>query len=292
MINLPKFLILMIGLLFFSCSKHADLKPAPTPAITRIISLAPSITETLFALGLGQQVIGVTNFCTYPPAVKALPKVGGYVDPNYEMIVSLKPDLVVLLKEHVAAEAFLKNAGIRCLAIDNHNLSAICSTFITIGRICNRTKAADSIVTAIRTEMVVDDSTTVRPPKVLLCVGRDNVGGKIISSIYAAGPKTFYNDLITAAGGQNVLTSSNLEYPQIAAEGVIQLAPDIIIEMIDPSTTVLVAQAQGDWNNLKGLIKQGTSIAVLKNDYVTIPGPRIVLTLRDFKSIINRKQSK
>ena len=66
----------------------------------RVVALAPSITETLFALGLGEKVTGVTRFCTYPPEVQLVTKVGGFLDPNYEVIASLKPDLVVLLPEH------------------------------------------------------------------------------------------------------------------------------------------------------------------------------------------------
>ncbi len=120
----------------------AGCAPGQQPASSipkRVISFAPSVTETLFALGLGDRVVGITRYCTYPPQVRNLPQIGGYLDPNFEMILSLKPDLVLLLKEHSSIAGFLKKNGIAFRAIDDENFCDILQSFRTIGGLFGKT---------------------------------------------------------------------------------------------------------------------------------------------------------
>ena len=108
----------------------------------RIISMSPSITETLYALDLGERVVGVTRFCTYPPETKEKMKVGGYIDLNYEAITVLQPDLVILLPEHEKVRNYLTELGIRFQVVHNRTVSEILATIITIGTICGAEKRA------------------------------------------------------------------------------------------------------------------------------------------------------
>jgi len=102
----------------------------------RIVSLAPSITESLFALGVGDQVVGVTRYCNYPPEARAKEKVGGYQDLNYEAVLALKPDLVVLLPEHDKASQDLENLGLNLLSVDHRSIEGILDSFDVLTGAC------------------------------------------------------------------------------------------------------------------------------------------------------------
>ena len=134
------FSILLVLLAFqISCS---DRSHAPTPsrplddAPRRIISLAPSITEVLFKLDLGDNVVGVTRYCDYPPQAEDKPKVGGYFDVNYEMLMSLESDLVILLVEHQDAIVRLEELGIPTLTVNHSRVEGILESITTIAERC------------------------------------------------------------------------------------------------------------------------------------------------------------
>jgi iron complex transport system substrate-binding protein len=280
------FMVLSCAAVFLSCSgpKEPDVKALQD--YHRIISFAPSITETLFALGLGDRVIGVTRFCTYPQQVKKLPRIGGYLDPNYEMILSLKPDLVLLLKEHSALIEFLNRNRIRHQVIDNENVSAILRSFRTIGSLCGAQKQADSIVASIRSEMAGPAPTQQRP-KILVCIGRDNPGAGSISKIFVAGPISFYSQLVNDAGGENAYADSSFSYPSFSAEGIIRLAPDIIIDLMSSVAGVAQDKVRSDWQSLSMVPAVKNNLVFCpSDDYMTIPGPRIGLILRQIKMTV------
>ncbi|HCD04827.1 MAG TPA: ABC transporter substrate-binding protein, partial [Methylophaga sp.] len=127
-------------------------KPQPVsnvPAISspqRIISLAPSITETLFAIDAGDRVIAVTDYCQYPAKVKNLPKVGGYLDPNLEQIVRLQTDMVILLKRQHALKKQLQQLGIQTLSIDNSSLAGIRNSIRDIAAALDKSAKAEILL--------------------------------------------------------------------------------------------------------------------------------------------------
>jgi iron complex transport system substrate-binding protein len=263
-------------------SGHADA----SGHYSRIISFAPSITETLFALGLGSRVVGVTRFCNFPPEVKNIPKIGGYLDPNYEMILSLKPDLVLLLHEHSQLAQFLTKNNICFKRIENENLDEIMSSFTTIGELCGKEAAADNLIQEIRSEMSFDTAEHDRP-RMLVCIGRDNPGCGMVSKAFIAGPKTFYSDLIRSAGGINAYADSAFAYPEFTSEGIMRLNPDIIVDFMSAIAGVDGETIKKDWGKLETVpaVKNGM-VFCPGHDYLSIPGPRILLILRDLKTII------
>ncbi len=252
----------------------------------RVISFAPSITETLFALGVGDRVVGVTRYCNYPPQVRNLPRVGGYTDPNFEMILSLKPDMVFLLKEHSSLSVFLQKNGIGMKVVDNEDLDAILASFRIIGALFGRTREADSMAAAIRSAMS-DTVAEKNRPRILLCIGRDNPGAGAIAKVYAAGPKSFYNSLIRYAGGTNAYSDSSFVYPSISAEGIIRLAPDIVIDLMSSASALAPDAAKEDWKNLTIVpaVKNGL-VFCPSDDFMTIPGPRIGLIVECIKKTL------
>lgn len=287
------FLAVLFNLILSATScgrKSGPQKDYKVPA--RIISLAPSITETLFALGLADKVVGVTSFCTYPPEVKQVSKVGTFMDPNFEAILTLKPDMVITLKEDTKVKDFLHKKGLAYLAIDNHNIQAILESITLIGSACGKGSEAELLRGKIFAEFdtgahVSTLSGEDSRPQVLLCVGRDNVGAGVLSKIWVAGPSTYYSEIIDAVGGANVIIDSLMDYSTVSSEAVIRLKPDIIIDVMANMSKFTPEQVKKDWENLTMVpaVKNGM-IFCLTGDYITIPGPRVVLLLRDIRTII------
>jgi iron complex transport system substrate-binding protein len=254
---------------------------------SRIISLAPSITETLFALGAGDKVVGVTNFCLYPPAVRSLPRVGGYTDPSYESILSLRPDFVVLLQEHEPVAGFLKANGIRYLTIDNHDIAGIVASIDTLGAICGVRHAADSLSSLLQSRFCRKPAFTGVLPRVLISVGRETLGSGSVDQIWVAGRDAIYSEVLDAAVARNAMSGSRIPYPTLSAESIIRLAPDIIIEITSHMPSVTCEAVQKDWGKLDMVpaVRDGL-VFCLSDDYVTVPGPRIVNLLGDMKKIV------
>ena len=278
---------LFLCFLYVPCS-GSGVKPEPSESpFHRIISFAPSITETLFALSLGDRVVGVSSFCKYPIETKTLPSVGGFTDPNFEMILQLKPDCVFLLKEQGMLFDFLKRNGIENVCIDNHNVTAILESFRIIGKKCGRVRQADSLVRLINGEFAIKDGREGKIPKVLLCIDRDNPGYGRVSREYAAGPSTFYSDLLNNAGMENAVTAI-MDYPQLSLEGILRLQPDIVIDLSMRRAGQLPERIADDWQSLPAIpaVKNGM-VFCFSAEYMTIPGPRVFLILKDLKRILS-----
>lgn len=268
-----------------SCSSGGKDASAGSSA-GRIVSLAPSLTETLFALGCGDRVVGVTDFCSYPPKATELPRVGGYIDPNYEALLRLEPDLVVLLKEHRSVRSFLDQAGIRALPIDNHDLEAILGSFHALAVPCGAEAAAESLTALVRAQIAPADPGRTRP-SVLVCIDRAEIGSNTISQVVAAGPGSFYSDLIDAAGGNNAIDTTGNAYPTLSQEGIIRLRPDILIDVMASVADAEPAEVKGDWLHLEALPAVADSMVFsLTGDYVNIPGPRLHMLLGDLRRIV------
>ncbi len=250
----------------------------------RIVSLAPSVTESLFALGLGDRVVGVTRYCRFPPAARDKAKIGGYFDPNYEAIVALRPDLVVLLAEHGQAAEDLAALGLRTLELDHQSVRGILLSLERLGRACGRRQEAERLVRGIEGEMArVRARRREGPrPRVLVVVGRA-YGTGTLRDVYVAGRKSFYHRLIELAGGENACKEERIRFPAYSAEGILRLDPDLIVELIPDleekglnRKTVL-----GDWRRSlpgMGAVKEN-HVALLTGDYTVIPGPRFIRTV-------------
>jgi iron complex transport system substrate-binding protein len=280
--------LITAGIIVMCCAcrvQHNNADKQAGIACSRIVSFAPGTTEMLFALSLGDSVVGVSDFCKYPPEAALKPKVGGNSNPNYEMVLRLKPTLAVLLKEQSTVQDFLNRNHIPSMMIDNSTMPSIFASMHNLGRLCHREKAADSIIQSIRSAIVTDIDTG-RRLRVLLCVDRESPGGGRISSVYAAGKATFYNDLIEASGMTNAITDSTAAYPQLSTEGLLRLQPDIIIDIAMRSLPLPKERVRADWQMLPALhAVQNNHVAVLSGAYLTIPGPRIGMILKEFNAV-------
>jgi iron complex transport system substrate-binding protein len=202
------------------------------------------------------------------------------------MILSLKPDMVLLLKEHATLVEFLRKNQIAFLTIDNEKVIGILRSFKTIGLLCDKKQRADSLIAAVQSQMR-DTIHFEKPPRVLLCVGRNDAGSKSIRGAYVASDRTFYGELIRAAGGVNAYPDSSADYPAVSAEGIVRLAPDIVIDIMLPPSNISVQDMERDWLSLPMLpAARNQMMFCLTQDFMTIPGPRIVLILAEFKKIM------
>ena len=282
----------LVGLsaLHGGCSE-AEQRSVPEGEYERIVSLAPSITELLFALGVGDRVVGATRYCNYPPEARDLPRLGGYLDPNYEAMLRLQPDLVVTVEEHVDAQERLGAFGIATARVNHKTIPGIIASMRSLGEVCGVPARGDSLASAI--ERRVDEITAATEgkerPSVLLAVGR-NLGSADLEDVYVAAEDGFYSDLIRMAGGRNAYPGGPIRFPVVSEEGIMRLNPDIIIDLVaDLDEHGLEAEAvRSQWGSLNGVraVERG-DVYVLTGDYVVIPGPRFPLLLEDLVRIIH-----
>ena len=238
----------------------------------RIVSLVPSITEILFALGLGDRVVGVTSFCTYPPEAVAKPKIGGYSDPSIEAVVAQNPDLIFVSADACSPSlvARFEALGIPTYTAYPRGLEEAVATMRAIGRVSGVPDAGEQAARSLA--LVIDgikSATAGRPrPRVLLCV--------MVRPLTVAGPKTLGHDLIEVAGGENVVPGGAGRYPTWGPESVLAADPDVIIVSPhpgDPDPALYFA----DWLELRAV--RAKRILTIEPDWIHRPGPRLALGL-------------
>jgi iron complex transport system substrate-binding protein len=239
----------------------------------RIVSLAPSVTEVLFAVGLGQRVVAVTSYCRYPPAALRLPKVGGYLTPSYEVLVSAAPDLAVVLPEHADIEPKLAMLAVPVLRLDHRSIEGVLAGIDAVGRRCGVEAGAQTLARELRDRLARLSAATARlvRPRVLLCFGRTDD----LRRIYASAPGTVHDDLLTYAGGINAVPPGPVSYPTLSLEGVLRLDPDVIVELAPGRGDAAALMRQ--WQ-AAGVLRAVTTrrVHVFTDDYLSVPGPRFV----------------
>ena len=255
----------------------------------RIISTLPSITEVLFDIGLGDRIVGDSSYTKYPLEAEKIPKIGGLYDMNHEQIVLLNPDLIVLSAE---GESLRPPFPAPVLIVDHRTLSGVLDSYLIIGKVFG----AESLTVAQqkRQELLdklneFDARTDKKEPiRTLISIDRSYGTGRI-QDVCVAGGDSFLTEVVARAGGKNVMASSRLSAPMLAAEGVISLAPDVIIDIqisrTDPT------QGLADWQSLGNSVPavRHHRILVLTDDFASIPGPRTPMLIEKivsyFKSI-------
>jgi len=257
----------------------------------RIVSLSPSVTETLFAIGLGAEVVGVTRFCSYPPEACERPGVGGYIDPSYEAIVALEPDIAVLLPEQADVKTKLKALGINSITVDNKTVEDILASIGTLGRAFGAVKRAEALTAELKAKIAAVRGRVkgLSRPAVVVSVAR-GMGSIGIKTVYVAGRDGYFDELITIAGGVNAYRDEKMKFPRFSWEGLLSLNPDVIIDLI-PSLEKKgwnKADILHEWKVMKGLkAVDEKRVYILGEDYVTIPGPRFILLLEDMERAIH-----
>lgn len=235
----------------------------------RIVSMLPSHTETLFALGVGARVVGVDDFSNYPPEAAGVPRLGNLFHPGVEGIVASRPDLVLLQRQPELAGT-LAAAGLTVVSIHAETIPEALASIITIGRLVNRPQAAAELTAQIQ-EQLAAVSRRVSPgraPRVFYEISED---------LFTAGPRSFVGELITAAGGTNIIPAELGNFPQVSPELVIQADPEVILLANAPwGVTVESVAARPGWAGISA-VRNGRVIALFSQDVDQInrPGPRL-----------------
>jgi ABC-type Fe3+-hydroxamate transport system substrate-binding protein len=253
---------------------------AASPA--RIVSTSPSITETLFALGLGDRLVGVSAFCRFPPEVLKLPKVGTFLKPEAELIAGLRPDLVIVHEVSTGIDRRLTSLRIPFVVVERGTLASVFSSIRQIAKATGEPARGDSLVADIerRLQRVRRGGDTTPHPRVLFIIGR-NPG--TLTDLVAVGPGSYIHDLIAIAGGINVLAiKGQPEYPRISMETVLRLDPEVIVDTADMGETEAERRVRQPINE-RLWSAYGTLTAVktrrlhaATTDALVVPGPRVV----------------
>lgn len=282
--------ILAVGLL--GCGTDGLIPTSIVPEPQRIVSMSPALTETLFALGVGDRVVGVTRFCLYPEKALDLPKVGGYLDPNWEAIVALEPDLVVLMESHAEAERRLARLGIQTVRVNQQKVADILTSFQQLARACGVLSRGTTLRSEVEQSLErIRITVAGRPePRVIISVGRE-AGSGHLATVWAAGPGTFLDDALRLAGGVNAVPGGVAgAYPEISMEGLLQLDPDDILDVIPEleADGMGAEVALGDWRGLGSLraVREGR-VHVLGRHSLSIPGPRVAEVVEAFARVLH-----
>jgi len=249
------------------------------PEAKRIVSLAPNITEILFALGLGDSVVGVSSFSNFPPRVQTLPKVGGFARLDIERIISLRPEIAVGTMDGNPARQVrrLRQLGVPVFCIYAKNLSEVLESIRQIGRLFGRSRQAQRLVSTMRAQI---EQLRAKGTQLARRLGRPKVLIVLdFEPIVSAGPGTFLHELVETAGGQNIASQSRIRYPRLGMETIVSAAPDVILVLgHGPGNWADQLGQLANWRNIPAVAKR--RIHVLDEDLVTRPGPRITEGLR------------
>ena len=251
-------------------------RTAPPPAkvdagvAARVVSLSPSTTEALFVIGAGDRVVGRSRYCDWPPEAAKLPEIGGYVDPSYEAILALRPDLVTGARGPAGAAMSerLDARGISTFLPQTESFAQIDTMILGLGERTGRAKEAKATVAALDQHVAAIEKAVAAKPRVrvLLVFG--------LQPISVAGPSSFAEEMIRRAGGTNVVTEGG-GYPTMGVERVITLDPDVVVN-------AAIAEAHGKeriskdtpgWGHVRAVALG--RVAAVTDESVLRPGPRI-----------------
>ncbi len=240
----------------------------------RIVSMAPNLTEILFALGLDEEIVGVTRHCNYPPAAQQKRRIGTFWQPDIEAVLARRPTLVVTLgfeQQRQLAER-LETFGCRTLTLEIETVSQLFDAILTIGHAVDRTAQAQMLVEQLQAdrERMLRRYAGRRRPKVLWVIQRE--------PLRVAGTKTFVNELIELVGGVNAIGPTRHIYPPVGAEQVLAARPDVIIEPTDEPERLADQRRSADAfyaAYASAPAVQNGRIYVLDGDVVSRLGPRL-----------------
>lgn len=272
--------------------RRDEARPAPAPAAPapelpssaaapRVVSLTPSATEVVAALGAAQLLVGVDDYSTFPPEVASLPKVGSFLAPNLEIIVGLKPSLVIVDDVHSQAAGALNDAGIATVACAIHGLPDVKAALRSVGARLGKAADADRVVESI--DGALDRAAAARParrPRVLAVIDRE-AGG--LGNLVSAGPGSWIDELLAVVGGDNVLSAAGVRYPKISAEEVLRTRPEVILDL-----SYAARQSIAAWDKLDVPAVTGKRVLAVSEPYLIAPSPRVGEALTALAAALDR----
>lgn len=244
----------------------------------KIISLSPAITEILYVLDLDDKIIGTTDYCDYPEAAKHTPKMGGFNTPNMELIIEADPDLVFISSGIQAelSESF-KKLGIKTFALDANTIDQVIYNIKLVGTLLDAEEKAKIVTDDMqkRKDFVQEKTKDLEKPLVFFEIWDE--------PLLSAGPNTFVSDILEIAGGINFAQQGESDFPQISLEILLERDPDFYIA-VDHQKNEDIKNRPG-YENLSAI--RNNKYYRVEDDYVTLPGPRIIIGLEEVSKILH-----
>jgi ABC-type hemin transport system substrate-binding protein len=242
--------------------------------IARVVTLAPNLTEMVFAVGAGAKIVGADDYSNFPAAARAIPKVGG-MQPNVEKIAALKPDLVIASSEgnHPALAPALAAAGIALYVVRTDRLQEIAPAMKTVGAMLDAPHTGEA-VRELERDIAAQRRTRARKPRVMFAVWVD--------PLYVGGRETFTDDLLTLGGARNAVEVTG--WPQYSLESLLASPPDLILY---PRGAVTPRQIEALQKRVPEL---HAPIVAVDEDIFQRPGPRVTQAARSLNAILDQWQ--
>ena len=272
------FMVLLATVFFVSFVFFVFMDAAAQSNPRRIISLVPAVTEMLFAIGAGPQVVAVSNYDVEPPEVRSLPTVGALIDPDTERIIALRPDLVITYGSQADLKAQLKAVSIPVFDYRHGGLDHIMVTMRELGARTGHVEQAETRARALQAAIdAVKTRVAGKPrPRTLLVFGREPGS---LRNIYASAGRGFLHDMLVAAGGDDVLNDIDKESAQIGTEMILARRPEVIIELNAASrlNDADLKAVLDPWAALSSVpAVRNQRVVVLLGSGLTVPGPRVI----------------
>ncbi len=282
---------LFTGALLAGLTAAAAFSQTSRPQL-RLVTVAPSLTELVYALGLGNQIVGVDRFSHYPLEAKNKPQIGDYAAPNLEIIAAMKPTLVLITKNPVRLRERLEALHLKVLEVDQESLPNLFNSIREIGEATGSQSAASHLMMTMHAKLdeIHRKASTQKPTRMMFVVGRSP---NRLEGLTVVGGPSFLSELITLAGGDNIFKDAKALYPQVTLEEVLARNPDVILDMGDMADTGTVTSARE--RGVVELWNRAGSIAAVKNhrvyaigsDIFFVPGPRIVDAAQEFLKLLH-----
>jgi len=276
-----KILTALLAALLVSFSAWSEQGTTVKPK--RIVSLAPSVTETLFALGAGDQLAGICTFCDFPREVERIDRIGSYLAPNVEAIIAKAPDVVIGVPPNSpVAVAALQRAGLRVVIVQVDTLEQVEAAMRTIAHEAGREARGEALLEALRQRMAAVRTRLEGAPqrRVLMVVGQN--------PLIAVGSGIFLNELITQAHGLNIAADTNQQWPRLSLEVAVAKQPEVIIDGSMGSEEKGEAQLLGVWQSFPELPAVRNGRLYGRRSYALLrPGPRVAEGFEEIARLIH-----
>jgi iron complex transport system substrate-binding protein len=254
----------------------------------RIVSLSPDITEMLYGIGAFAQVVGVSDYCTYPPEVKQLPSVGGWHNPSLEKIAAMRPDLVLSdVAQAPFVEDHLKALGLKVVTVPDHTIDDVYATIKSLGRFTGHADAAAKLAADTRQQLLQVSQKVIgrsRPGVVLIV---DRTPGTL-TDLYTAADGSFLAELVSIAGGRSVAPKAANGYGKLSKEDLLAINPDVILDFVHGTPSRFAGNPIEAWSEMPELraVKKH-QVHGVNEDFVPHASQRIVETARLFARLIH-----
>jgi iron complex transport system substrate-binding protein len=283
MIRFLQSLLLLLAFVFVAPSSAAATRSDQSSTTTlRLVTLSPNLTEIAFALGRGEQVVGVTTYCRWPEEADQRQQVGALYDLNTELVLSLRPTHVLHTSDHRGAIDRLRSVGVQTEHLPVESIADIQRTITRMGELLGSEAQATKLNQGISADFAALQAAHYGKPRIRTLLVVDNPSGEL-RQIYVLGPGTFLHAMLEAIGCENVMEGSKAFYPQVSREYLIAHPPQLVITSTDQAT----AEMKAEWKKFLGG-REDVVFLYRDDPHLMIPGPSIGRKARELSEEIER----